>query len=138
MELQSTALPTELRGGKGPSHMIRFVNTTLQRGLPEVTPIKVHHHVGSIYVYSRGLGFRLGLRNANAPITIGFALILGHQPFPPPKRAPTKIRTWGGGFKVHSVNQLHHRSRSLGYYISNLIHFFNLVDVFHTYQSYGK
>ena len=24
--------------------------------------------------------------------------------------APTKIRTWGGGFKVHSVNQLHYRS----------------------------
>jgi hypothetical protein len=41
-------------------HMIRFVNTTLQRGLPEVTPVKVHHHVGSIYVYSRGLDFRLG------------------------------------------------------------------------------
>ena len=50
MELQSTALPTELR--KGVLLIYGTMNTTRQRGLPEVSPVKVPHPVGSINVYS--------------------------------------------------------------------------------------
>ena len=108
MELQSTALPTELR--KGVLLIYGTMNTTRQRGLPEVRPVKVPHPVGSINVYSLDWSFRLGWCNTDAPMNTWVALILGHRPFPPPQTAPKKIRTSVGGFKDHSANQLHHRS----------------------------
>jgi hypothetical protein len=89
MELQSTALPTELR--KGVLLIYGTMNTTRQRGLPEVRPVKVPHPVGSINVYPLVRSFRLGWCNTDAPNTDGFALYVGHRPFPPPKQLPRRF-----------------------------------------------